>query len=144
MSDRVLATSSEYRVRYSEVDQMKFMYYGRYLEYFEMARTDMLRRMGLPYTEVEKNGFFLPVLEAHVTYKSPAFYDDVIIVTSMMTGTPAVRLRIDYEVTNKATGKLIATGYTEHAFLNPETQTVTRVPKIFLDALNAYEQSLNN
>ena len=142
MNDRMLSSSSEYRVRYSEVDQMKFMYYGRYLEYFEMARTDMLRLIGLPYTEVEKNGFFLPVLEAHVTYKSPAFYDDVLIVKSMMTGNPQVRLRIDYEVVNKATGKIIATGYTEHAFINPETQSVRRVPKIFTDAVEAYHKTL--
>jgi len=142
MSERTLVSTSEYRVRYSEVDQMKFMYYGRYLEYFEMARTDMLRLIGLPYTEVEKNGLFLPVLEAHVTYKRPAFYDDVIAVKSMMTGMPTVRLRIDYEVHNKQTGMLLATGYTEHAFLNPETQSVTRVPKIFTDAVDAYFQSL--
>jgi acyl-CoA thioester hydrolase len=142
MSERTLVSTSEYRVRYSEVDQMKFMYYGRYLEYFEMARTDMLRLIGLPYTEVEKNGLFLPVLEAHVTYKRPAFYDDVIAVKSMMTGMPTVRLRIDYEVHNKQTGVLLATGYTEHAFLNPETQSVTRVPKIFTDAVDAYFQSL--
>jgi acyl-CoA thioester hydrolase len=144
MSERMLASSSEFRVRYSEVDQMKYMYYGRYLEYFEMARTDMLRLVGLPYTEVEKNGLFLPVLEAHVTYKRPAHYDDLIVVKSMMTGMPKVRLRIDYEVLNKATGVLLATGYTEHAFVNPETQSVTRVPKIFTDAVEEYFRVLES
>ena len=142
MNEKALTSSSEYRVRYTEIDQMKFMYYGRYLEYFEMARTDMLRHIGLPYTEIEKNGFILPVLEAHVTYKRPAFYDDVLVVTSTIAGIPTVRMRIDYEVHNKTTGMLLATGYTEHAFMNPATQSVTRVPKIFADAMDAYFQTL--
>jgi acyl-CoA thioester hydrolase len=46
----ILQSSTEFRVRYAEVDQMKFVYYGRYLEYFEVARTDMLRQIGLPYS----------------------------------------------------------------------------------------------
>jgi acyl-CoA thioester hydrolase len=135
---RVLKSASEFRVRYAEVDQMKFVYYGRYLEYFEVARTDMLRLIGLPYSEVEKNGLFLPVLEAHVKYLRPAHYDEAIIVTSMMRGNPPVRLQIEYEVTNKETGTLIATGSTHHAFLNPGSGAVTRAPKIFTDALDAW------
>ncbi|HLP15048.1 MAG TPA: thioesterase family protein [Bacteroidota bacterium] len=135
---RMLRSTTEFRVRYAEVDQMKFVYYGRYLEFFEVARTDMLRLIGLPYSEVEKNGLFLPVLEAHVKYRHPAHYDEVLVVTSSMKGNPPVRLQIDYEVTNKETGVLIATGTTHHAFLNPETGAVTRAPKIFTDALDAY------
>lgn len=136
--ERMLASTTEFRVRYAEVDQMKFVYYGRYLEYFEMARTDMLRLIGLPYSEVEKQGFFLPVLEAHVKYRHPAHYDETILVKSMMKGNPPVRILIEYEVTNKETGTLIATGSTHHAFLNPETGAVTRAPKIFTDAVEAY------
>jgi acyl-CoA thioester hydrolase len=138
MSDLLLECTSEYRVRYAEVDQMKFMYYGRYLEYFEIARCEMLRVIGLPYAEIEKRGLLLPVLESHVTYKRPAYYDDLIAVKASMKGMPQVKLRIEYEVHNKETGVLLATGYTEHAFLNPETNKVTRVPQIFTEAVNEY------
>jgi acyl-CoA thioester hydrolase len=136
--ERQLQSTTEFRVRYAEVDQMKFVYYGRYLEYFEVARTDMLRLIGLPYSEVEKFGLFLPVLEAHVKYRHPAHYDETLVVTSTMKGNPPVRIQIEYEVRNKETGELIATGSTHHAFLNPDTGAVTRAPKIFTDAVDAY------
>ena len=61
--------TTQIRVRYADTDQMKMVYYGRYFEYFEQARSDLLRSIGLPYSEVEKAGTYLVVIEAHARYR---------------------------------------------------------------------------
>ena len=71
---------TEVRVRYADTDQMKFAYYGKFFEYFEQGRSDLLRAIGLPYREVEELGYFLPVIEAHAEYRRPARYDDLLSV----------------------------------------------------------------
>jgi acyl-CoA thioester hydrolase len=102
---------------------MGFVYYANYLVYFEMARADMLRETGLPYGELEKQGIFLPVVEAHCEYKSPAHYDDELEIVSRCE-IQGVRLRIEYQVMR---GKeLIATGYTIHACVSKELKTPLR------------------
>lgn len=99
------------RVPYAHTDQMRFVYYANYLVYFEMARAEMLREVGLPYTELEKQGLFLPVVEAHCEYKSPAHFDDrlEILTNCRIQG---VRLRVEYKVSRGS--ELIVTGHTVH------------------------------
>src|ERR1039458_1458423 len=65
----------QFRVRYSETDQMGTFYNSRALEWFECGRTELLRSLRLPYAEMEKRGVFLPVVEAHVEYRGRARYD---------------------------------------------------------------------
>src|SRR5512147_3147053 len=86
------------RVRYADTDQMKFVYYGKFFEYFEQGRSDLLRSIGLPYPEIEAMGLMLPVIEAHATYKLPAKYDDLINVITCLREPPVARVRLDYEV----------------------------------------------
>ena len=62
----------EVRVPYAHVDQMGVVYYANYLVYFEMARSEMMREAGMPYSELEARGLRLPVIEAHCEYKAPA------------------------------------------------------------------------
>ncbi|MBI3193729.1 MAG: acyl-CoA thioesterase [Ignavibacteriae bacterium] len=128
------------RVRYADTDQMKFAYYGRYFEYFEQGRSDLLRLIGLPYPEIEKRGFFLPVIEAHANYIKSALYDDELVVKTMYKDMPQARLRIEYEVINNETKELLATGHTVHSFLHATTNKPTRVPEFFLQAINNYLQ----
>jgi acyl-CoA thioester hydrolase len=121
------------RVRYVETDKMKIVYNGNYLIYFEIGRTELLRACGLPYVEIEHAGFLLPVLEAHIRYKTPAVYDDVleIYATYCLEVTPTIRL--DYMIKRGETE--IASGYTTHAFVAAATMKPVRPPKIFLDAV---------
>jgi len=105
------------RVPYAHTDQMRFVYYANYLIYFEMARAEMLREVGLPYGELEKQGIFLPVVEAHCEYKTPAHYDDQIEIISRCQ-IRGVRLRVEYKVSRGE--DLIATGYTVHACVSKE------------------------
>jgi acyl-CoA thioester hydrolase len=122
----------EFRVRYSETDQMGGIYNARVLEWFEVGRSEWFRGKGLAYTEVENRGIFLPLVEAHVEYKGHAEYDDLLKMT--VTGCIAgkVRLRCDHEIVHCDSGKPVAHGYTVHACLNEDGKPV-RPPKWLLE-----------
>lgn len=125
------------RVIYAHTDMMGRVYYGRFYEYFEAARSHMLREMGMPYSEVEKTGTFLPVLESHCEYKNPATFEDILIIRTFIREMPAARLRIDYEVIKDGSGEIVAEGYTVHVFMSRDERPV-RPPKIILDVLKAH------
>jgi acyl-CoA thioester hydrolase len=114
---------------------MKFAYYGKFFEYFEQGRSDMLRSIGLPYTRVEEMGLFLPVIEAHASYKKAARYDDLLHVVTILRDTPVARVRLDYEVYKEGEKDLLAEGYTIHTFVNAATGKPTRAPAQFVEAI---------
>jgi acyl-CoA thioester hydrolase len=134
----MLEIKTQIRVRYADTDQMQFVYNGKYLEYFEVGRTEMLREIGLPYNVLEKNGYQLPVLEAYVKYKSPAYYDEVLIIKSTLKEYPALKIKIDYEIIKKDNNELVAEGYTVHAFINKENKKISRPPGFFLEVVNPF------
>ncbi len=134
----MLIHSTEIRVRYADTDQMQFIYNGKYLEYFEVGRTEMLREIGLPYSVIEREGYQLPVLEAHIKYHQAAYYDDVLIIKSILKEYPALKIHIDYEVLRKGTNDLIADGFTLHVFIKNETKKVTRPPGIFINSVKKF------
>lgn len=80
------------RVRYADTDQMGFVYYGRYLEYLEVARTEAMRALDVPYDEMERQGVALPVLEVNIKYFKPGFYDDVIVMDTKIEEMPSGRI----------------------------------------------------
>ncbi len=114
---------------------MHQVYYGKYFEYFEEGRTDLLRALGLPYAELERKGFLIPVLEAGASYKRPALYDDLLLVQTKMTEFPGVRFRIDYTIRRKNDQETIAEGFTVHTFINVSTRKPTRPPEAFLGVI---------
>jgi acyl-CoA thioester hydrolase len=127
--------TTDIRIRYADTDQMKFAYYGKFFEYFEQGRSDMLRSIGLPYTRVEEMGLFLPVIEAHASYKKAARYDDLLHVVTILRDTPVARVRLDYEVYKEGEKDLLAEGYTIHTFVNAATGKPTRAPAQFVEAI---------
>lgn len=126
---------SEIRVRYADTDQMKVVYHGKYLEYFELGRSDLIRSLGLPYSVLEKQGVLLPVIEAFVKYQKPARYDDLLFVQSSIDTLPKATLKIDYQLFRAGESDVLADGYTIHSFLNASTNKPMRVPSQFLDIL---------
>jgi len=137
----MLSCETEIRVRYADTDQMKMVYYAKYFEYFESARSDLLRKIGLPYPEIEHMGYFLPVIEAHAKYYKSAQYDDLIVVKTMLNEKPLARVRLMYEIRSKS-GDLLAEGYTVHSFVSIKTQKPTRAPDRFLEAIENAAQSV--
>jgi acyl-CoA thioester hydrolase len=126
------------RVRYADTDKMQFVYNGKYLEYFEVGRTELLRHLGLPYAEVEKAGFQLPLIEAGVRYFIPAIYDDLLEVEAKVDEINSPKVHIKYRITRLNGEELIAEGFTTHAFINVDTKKAVRPPKIYIDSLKPY------
>ena len=139
METKLLEHSHSYniRVRYADTDKMGFVYNGEYLSYFEIGRTELMRAMGLPYTEFENLGFMLPLVEAHVVYKNAAYYDDLLEVQATIHfDKNKATFKISYNIFRSDT--TIAVGYTVHSFMRSDTKRATRPPKIFIEMLERY------
>lgn len=124
------------RSRYGETDQMGYVYYGRYLEYFEEARTEMIRSFGFPYSKLEKNGVMLPVIHTEVAYKAPVFYDELMDIEVLLYEIPTVRLETYYRVYTQRKQAPHILGKVELCFMKEDTRKPCRAPKSFIDGLN--------
>jgi acyl-CoA thioester hydrolase len=112
---------------------MGTFYNSRALEWFECARTELMRKLGLSYVEMEARSVFLPLVESHVEYLGRARYDDLILLRAGWSISGRARLRFDIEI-NHADGRKVAKGYTTHAFTDPAGKAI-RPPQWLLDAL---------
>lgn len=126
----------QFRVRYSEVDQMQTVYNSRVLEWFEVGRTELSRAMGLPYTEWENRGLQIPLVEARVFFRGRARYDDLLEMTTTICPEGRARLRFENRIVQTAGGAPVADGYTVHALVSAETGRPVRTPGWVVDLLN--------
>jgi acyl-CoA thioester hydrolase len=127
--------ATQIRVRYADTDQMKVVYHGKYLEYFEVGRAALIRSLGLPYAELESRGVLLPVIEAFAKFRRPALYDDVLSIVAIVSELPHATLKISYQVVRDHDEELLADGYTIHSFINVATGKPTRPPSYFVQVL---------
>lgn len=125
------------RSRYGETDQMGYVYYGRYLEYFEEARTEMIRSLGFPYTKLEENGVMLPVVETEVKYKAPIFYDELMDINVKLFDIPQVKLETYYEVFTERQERPHVVGKVVLCFMKEDTRKPCRAPADFIDNLTS-------
>jgi acyl-CoA thioester hydrolase len=140
----MLASVTKIRVRYADTDQMRFVYYSKYLEYFEQGRSDLLRDVGIPYPEIERMGYFLPVVESYVKYRQPARYDDLLEVKTVLREIPAVLIRIEYEVSRPDDSARVAEGHTVHCIVEAATGKPVRAPRVFVEALaSAFKKGIS-
>ena len=108
-------TTCQIRVRYAETDSMGVVYYGNYLTWFEVGRTDLLRQLGQSYRDIEENeGIRLPVVEARCRYHKPARYDDVVQILTRASRPSRAQVQFDYELSRAEDGVLLASGSTLH------------------------------
>jgi acyl-CoA thioester hydrolase len=114
----LLSATSRVRVRYAETDTMGVVYYANYFVWFEVGRTDLLRDSGWTYREMEREGFTLPVIEAHCQYRQPARYDDDLEIQTTGVLLSPVRIRFDYHVVRREDSAVLASGHTVHASLD--------------------------
>jgi acyl-CoA thioester hydrolase len=122
------------RVRYGETDQMGYMYYGNYAEWYEVARVEMLRSLGMTYSSMEGSGIIMPVLELRCKYIKPALYDQEITVRVIMDKMPATRIHFRYELYNEAQ-ELINLGETTLVFVDTARKRPCPPPADFLTKL---------
>ncbi len=125
------------RVIYGDTDQMGVVYYANYLRWFEAGRTEFLRAKGVSYGDFEsQERLILPVVEAGVSYRSPARYDDLVAIETTLVEAKRASARFEYAV--RRGEDLLATGFTLHACVGTDGR-IKRLPKEFLDRLTAGE-----
>lgn len=134
-SEKIIVGETHIRVRYADTDQMRMVYHSKYFEYFEQGRSDLLRGLGIPYPEIERMGYYLPVVEAHAKFIKSANYDDLLLVKAMMSRMEGVRITIEYAIMNPQ-NELIAAGYTVHSFVKVRTGKPSRPPEKFMEIIN--------
>lgn len=117
---------TDIRVRYQETDNMGVVYYANYLVWFEVARTEYLRALGILYTRIEEKGFYLMVASVSCQYKSPAKYDDLVRVQTWISEIKNSSMKFEYKLF--VGEKLIATGDSIHVFTNKSGRPV-RMPE---------------
>ena len=122
------------KVYYKDVDKMGVVYYARYFEYFEAARTELLQSISLDVTTIENEGYFLPVITSYCDYKSGANFEDELLVKLAINKPPKSTMKIDYEVYRSSNKELLVTGYTIHAFIDQSGKAV-KPPKRLLEAI---------
>lgn len=129
--------SVQVRVRYAETDQMGYVYYGNYATYFEVARVESLRKLGLSYRELEESGIMLPVLEYKSKFILPAKYDDLLTIHTRIPEMPGARIKFEYEVTNEQ-NQLLTIGETTLVFIKAETKRPCPAPAEFLKKMEQF------
>jgi acyl-CoA thioester hydrolase len=122
----VPAFSVPIRVRYAETDAAGVVYYAQYFVYFEVARVEALRHLGVPITEVEARGVLMPVVEARVKYLRPAHLDDLLDVSLGVAGIGPASFAFDYEVRRE--GLLLVTGWTRLATVERDSGRAMPLP----------------
>jgi acyl-CoA thioester hydrolase len=129
--------ATKLRVRYGETDQMGYMYYGNYAEFFEVGRVEMLRSLGLTYSGMEASGIMMPVLELKCKYLKPARYDEEITINVIMDKMPGVKIHFRYELFNDR-DELIHIGETLLAFVNMKSNRPCLPPAEFIEKLKPF------
>jgi len=127
------------RVRYSETDQMGYVYNGNYAAYYEIGRTEMLRSLDMTYSQMEADGVMLPLLELKCKFIKPALYDQELTITTIVKDLPGVRMLFDYEVHNEA-GELINLGGTTLVFFDMVKKRPCSPPAYFMERITQYFQ----
>lgn len=118
-------------MRYAETDKMGVTYHAQYFVWFEVARTDLCRDLGFPYSLWEKEGIFLPVVEAHCRYKAPSYYDDEIGVMAEIVDLKPYSIRFAYQAVRLEDSTLIVEGWTKHAFCDQAGKLIRSEHKVY-------------
>jgi acyl-CoA thioester hydrolase len=132
----MITNQTKIRVRYGETDQMGYVYYGNYAQYFEVGRVEWLRSLGVSYKSLEESGVMLPVIRMNVEFIKPAKYDDLLTVTTTLSKKPLVKIEFDFEIVNEQ-GDLITTGYTSLVFMDMKKNKPIKGPSQLLEQIHS-------
>ena len=130
----MIHTTHSLRVRYAETDPMKYVYYGNYAQYFEVARVELFRSLGISYDEIESQGIWLPHSEYNIKYLKPALYDEVLEIHTFIKKIPGVRVEFEYEIYNSSKQK-ITEAKTTLFFLDSKTNKIVKCPSFLMELI---------
>lgn len=134
----MIKVTTNVRVRYGETDQMGYVYYGNYPQYFEVGRVELFRSIGLPYKDIEEMGVMLPVSDLSVKYIKPAKYDDELFVTTFIKNIPqGARIFFEYEIKNQE-NILLTIGETTLYFMDKKSGKILRCPEQILKVIKPF------
>jgi len=133
----MLIHRTPYRVIYADTDKMGFGYHANYFRWFETARAEMFRHIGLPYKEIEARGFFLPVSEMHCKFLYPVQYDDLLMIETSLDSSIRGGIKFDYTAFDENGSRPLARGYTRHAFMD-KAGKVVRPPGFFTEIIRMH------
>lgn len=111
-----------FKVRYEETDRMGIVYHSNYIVWFDMGRTEFLRALGYAYSDLEKEGVWLPIIEVGCTYKNPAKYDEEVTVETHIEELTRVKIRFGYKVYRGE--ELLVEGFTVQAFTTDKLKPI--------------------
>ena len=129
----MISHSHKIKIYYKDIDQMGIVYYSRYFEFFESARTELLNSIDIAVKDIEKNNIFLPVINATCDYQKSAKFEDELTIISSITEIPTARLKINYKVLANDKS-VLALGTTTHGFID-KTGKPKRPPLILKEKL---------
>ena len=121
-------------MRYAETDQMGVVHHANYPIYFEQARVDWLKKMGMHYHKMEENGVMLPLSKLNINYKQPAKFGDVLSVKASLNQLPSASILFDYEIKNQL-DQLITLGQTKLVFVDASTRRPIRCPEQIMNLI---------
>jgi acyl-CoA thioester hydrolase len=126
------------RVRYAETDQMDVVYHGNYAQFFEVARAEAIRGLGLTYKNLEELGVIMPVVELQMRFLRPAHYDDLLTIRTILRDLPEDhRIEFHHEVHNEE-GRMITTGRIVLYFMDSASQSKCLMPDILRQKLKPF------
>ena len=129
---------TQIRVRYGETDQMGYLYYGNYAQYYEVGRAEAIRSLGLSYREMEtKYGIMMPVMSLQMRYVRPALYDELVTVRTTLRHLPTDTITFYMEIFNEKK-KLVNGGSVKLCFVEMATNKTVQTPQYLVDALSVY------
>lgn len=131
MSAAPFVSETRFHIRYAETDAMGIVHHSQYIVYFEEGRSAYARQRGHPYSEFEREGFILAVVEVGVNYRNPARYEQFITVRTWISEMRSRTLTFNYEIVDEALDETLATGFTRHICLDLEGKP-TRIPEKWL------------
>ena len=139
----MIHSTNTLRVRYADTDPMKYVYYGNYAEYLEVARVELFRGIGMSYDEIEKRGIWLPVSEFKIKYLQPARYDQILTIHTYVKKIPGVRIEFEYEIFGEE-GERISEASTTLFFLDSARNKIVKCPDFLMQLiLNHWKDEQN-
>jgi acyl-CoA thioester hydrolase len=133
----LLQSNVKIRVIYADTDAMGIVYHTNYIKWFEIGRTELLRKAGLVYAQIESQGYNLPLTEAYCHYLLPARYDQIIVVETVLEYLKRASMKFNYLIWDEEKEKTLVEGYTVHACTN-EKGKIIRIPHMIIEKINEH------
>ncbi|MCX6256345.1 MAG: thioesterase family protein [Bacteroidia bacterium] len=133
----MIQSETKLRVRYSETDQMGYVYYGNYPQYYEIARVDLMRSAGISYKSIEDNGILMPVISMNIRYIKPSLYDELITIRTKVDEKPSASIRFVYEIFNEQ-NELVNKAETTLVFIDSVTRKLKKPPENITELFEKY------